>query len=243
MWDNPQQLRQLYGALFGISLVLILYGVVHYAVHLPVFALRTMQLEAAPQRVEASRIEAVARTELRGNFFTVDLEHVRAAFEQLPWVRKVSVRRQFPWRLEVSMEEQVALAQWNGKELVNTYGEVFAAEIGESEKALPKFFGQRENSAEVTRMYAEFGKQLAPLKQQVTQISLSPRRAWQLKLDNGMVLELGREQAQERLARFVAVYPYSLGSMQRKINYVDLRYRNGFAAYFPGGAVAVKGKT
>lgn len=240
MWDNPQQLRQLYGALFGISLVLILYGVVHYAVHLPAFSLRTLQLGAAPQRAEASRIEAVARNELRGNFFTVDLEHVRAAFEQLPWVRKVSVRRQFPWGLEVSVEEHVALAHWNGKELVNTYGEVFAADVGENAKALPRFFGQRENSAEVTRMYVEFGKQLAPLKQQITQITLSPRRAWQLRLDNGMLLELGREQAQERLARFVAVYPYSLGAMQRKINYVDLRYRNGFAAYLPEKAAAKK---
>ena len=75
-----------------------------------------------------------------------------------------------------------------------------------------------------------------PLKQQVVQISLSPRRAWQMRLDSGMVLELGREQAQERLARFVSVYPYSLASVQHTVDYVDLRYSNGFAAYLPGAS-------
>ena len=84
-------------------------------------------------------------------------------------------------------------------------------------------------------MYKIFGDQLAPLNQKVVQISLSPRRAWQLRLNNGMVLELGREQAQERLARFVAIYPTSLASLGRTINYVDLRYKNGFAANLPGG--------
>ena len=238
MWDKPHLLRQFSSALFGISFVLVLYGALYYTLHLPVFPLRVLQLSDAPRHVDVVQVEAVMRNELRGNFFTADLESVRVAFEKLPWVRKVSVRRHFPWQLEVSLEEHVALARWNGAELVNTYGEVFAAE---TKQVLPSFIGQRENAAEVARMYGEFGKQLAPLKQEIVQISLSPRRAWQLRLRDGMVLKLGREQSQQRLARFVAVYPYSLAIMQRKVNYVDLRYRNGFSAYLPGGAGAVKG--
>jgi cell division protein FtsQ len=239
MWDKPQALRQLANTLLGISLLLMLFGAVHYAVHLPVFALNAVQLTVAPQRVDAAQIEEIVRNDLRGNFFTVDLEGARQAFEKLAWVRKVSVRRHFPWQLEVELEEQVALAHWNGTELVNTHGEVFAAA---SEQVLPKFVGQADTAAEVTRMYKVFGDQLAPLKQEVMQISLSPRRAWQLRLNNGMVLELGREQAQERLARFVAVYPYSLASMPRTVNYVDLRYSNGFAAYLPGGVASSQAK-
>ncbi len=257
MWDNAQALRQLANTLFGISLVLVLYGALHYVLHLPVFPLRALQLSAVPQRVDAAQIEAVVRNELRGNFFTVDVESTRHAFEKLPWVRKVSVRRHFPWRLEVSLEEHVALAHWNGTELVNTHGEVFAAT---DNQMLPKFIGQPDSAAEVTQMYKVFGAQLAPLHQEIAQISLSPRHAWQLRLNNGMALELGREQAQQRLARFVAVYPYSMAPMQRavlregggeasgqppahpsRVTYVDLRYQNGFAAYLPGGVKAVKG--
>ena len=237
MWDKPQQLRVIYNTLCGISFVLVLYGALHYVLHLPVFPLRALQLSAVPQRVDAAQIEAVVRDELRGNFFTVDLENTRRAFQKLPWVRKVSVRKCFPWRLEVSLEEHVALARWNGTELVNTYGEVFTAETNQ---VLPEFIGQPDSAAEVTQMYKTLDEQLAPLKQEIAQISLSPRHAWQLRLNSGMELELGREQAQQRLARFVEVYPYSMAPMQRTVSYVDLRYQNGFAAYLPGYTVEKK---
>ncbi|HLP98344.1 MAG TPA: cell division protein FtsQ/DivIB [Sideroxyarcus sp.] len=234
MWDNTPLLRGIANALFGLSLVLVLYGAARYVLQLPVFPLRTVELTAAPQRVPVQLLEKVVHEQISGNFFTVDLERTRQSFEQLPWVRKVSVRRKFPWSLEVEVEEHVALASWNGTALVNTHGEVF---VGKTEQLLPVFTGQPDTSAQVTQMYGELSATLAPMQQQITQISLSPRFAWQVKLDGGMVLELGREQMQERLARFVKVYPYSLAALARPANHVDLRYRNGFAAYLPGGNV------
>ena len=237
MWDKPHLLRMVSSTLFGISFVLVLYGALHYVLHLPEFPLRVVQLSAAPNRVDIAQVEAVVRHELRGNFFTVNMESTQHAFEKLPWVRKVSVRRHFPWRLDVSLEEHVALAQWNDTGLVNTHGEVFAME---TDQVLPKFIGQPDTAVEVAQMYRAFGEQLAPLKQEIAQISLSPRHAWQLHLNNGMVLELGHDQSQQRLARFVAVYPYSLAPRQRTVNYVDLRYQNGFAAYLPDYTVGKK---
>ena len=237
MWDKPDTLRQLANTLFGISFMLMLYGALHYVLRLPEFPLRAVQLNATPYRVDVAQVEAVVRNEVRGNFFTVNMESTQHAFEKLPWVRKVSVRRHFPWRLDVSLEEHVALAYWNGAGLVNTHGEVFAMK---TDQVLPKFIGQPDTAVEVVQMYRAFGEQLAPLKQEIVQISLSPRHAWQLRLSNGTVLELGHEQPQQRLARFVAVYPYSLAPRQRAMNYVDLRYQNGFAAYLPDYTVGKK---
>lgn len=234
MWDNTPLLRGIANVLFGASFVLVLYGTVRYVLHLPVFPLRIVELTAVPQRVSPELMEKVVHEQVSGNFFTVDLEATRQAFEKLPWVRKVSVRRKFPWSLEVEVEEQVALARWNGTSLVNTYGEVFSAT---TDQVLPVFIGQPETSPQVTQMYADLNAALQPLHQQIVQISLSPRYAWQVKLDKGMVLELGREEMQERMTRFVKVYPYSLAALARPANHVDLRYRNGFAAYLPGGNV------
>jgi cell division protein FtsQ len=234
MWDNTPLLRGIANLLFGASLVLVLYGSVRYVLRLPVFPLRAVELTAAPQHVPVELLEKVVHEQVSGNFFTVDLERTRQVFEKLPWVRKVSVRRKFPWSLEVDVEEQVALARWNAVSLVNTYGEVFA---GTTDQALPLFVGQPDTSAQMTQMYADLSATLQPLHQQITQITLSPRYAWQVKLDKGMVLELGREQMQDRLSRFVKVYPYSLAELARPTNHVDLRYRNGFAAYLPGGNV------
>jgi cell division protein FtsQ len=227
MWDKTHLLRMTAKLLFGISLVLVAYGVVRFALQLPVFKLRTVQLTYAPQQVDVNQLNQVIKRTVGGSFFTVDLEKTRRSFEQLPWVRKVSVRRHFPWGLEVELEEHVPLARWNGTALVNTYGEVFA---GQSSLPLPEFNGEPDTSGQVAEMYVALGKQLGAVQRSIREISLSPRFAWQLKLDNGMQLALGRELVAQRMARFVAVYPYSLATISKKYNYVDLRYRNGFAA-------------
>lgn len=227
MWDKPHVLRMGTFVLIGISAVLLVYSLLHYAMQLPVFRLRAVQLTHTPQQVDLKQLNQVVKRTVEGSFFTVDLELTRRAFEQLPWVRKVNVRRHFPWSLEVTLEEHVPMARWNDVALVNTYGEVFA---GQSKQVLPVFNGEPEMSAQVAEMYVAMSKQLDVLQRKIVQVNLSTRFAWQLKLDNGMQIELGREQMQQRLSRFVAVYPYSLATLARKVSFVDLRYRNGFAA-------------
>lgn len=234
MWDNAPLLRGVANALFGISLVLVSYGAVRYVLHLPAFPLQAVELVAVPERVSVEQLQQVVREQVSGNFFTVDLERTRQSFERLPWVRKVSVRRKFPWSLQVEVEEHVALARWNGAALVNTHGEVFLAS---TDQALPAFVGQPDTSQQVAQIYGELNETLQAMQQQIAQISLSPRFAWQIKLENGMVLELGREEMRTRLERFVKVYPYSLQSSAQFVRHVDLRYRNGFAAYQPGSEV------
>ena len=240
MWDNAPLLRTIANLLFGLSLLLVLAGVARYVLQLEIFPLNTVQLSEAPINIPHELIERVVREQIRGNFFTVDLNRTRTAFEHLPWVRKVSVRRKFPWSLEVQLEEHKAMARWNGNSLVNTFGEVFAEKTNE---ALPAFFGQPNTSAQIASMYDEFNKELQPMKQEVSQISLTPRYAWQIRLNNGMVLELGREQMQQRLERFVNVYPYSLSTLSHTVTHIDLRYKNGFAAYLPNGADALDKRT
>ena len=227
MWDNAPLLRSIANALFVFSVCAVLYGAAYYATHLPgLFPLHSVRLSAAPQRVDAAEVLQVVRNEVHGNFFTVDIERLRQSLEKLPWVRNVSIRREFPQRLAVRLEEHQALARWNNNALVNRQGEIFAANI---EQALPRFTGQDGAAADVAQHYAQFSQQVAALDLQVAQLALSPRHAWQLRLSNGMVLELGREDMQQRLARFVEVYPYSLAAIQSKVKFVDLRYRNGFA--------------
>ncbi|MBI5430244.1 MAG: cell division protein FtsQ/DivIB [Nitrosomonadales bacterium] len=227
MWDNAGLLRNIANAFFALSVLMMLYGAIHYAVHLPNFLpLRSVRLDADPQRVAAADILRAVHSEVRGNLFTVDIERVRQSLETLPWVRSVSIRREFPNRLAVQLEEHQALAHWSSGMLVNRQGEVFSAS---TDQLLPEFTGPEGSSSEVAAYYGQFSRQLAKVDLQMAQIILSQRHAWKLRLSNGVVLELGREDMQQRLARFVEVYPYSLAAELGSLKYVDLRYRNGFA--------------
>lgn len=167
------------------------------------------------------------------------LANVREAARKLPWVRDASARRVFPDGMEVRVEAYEAMARWNDGFLVSPAGEVFA---GGSTAKLPKFIGPEGSSAEMAREYAGIAKALAPLGTPVAELRLSPRGAWQVGLESGLVLELGRGDVVARLDRFAAAWPQLAPGAPR---YADLRYPNGFALKRPAEAPSPKtpGKT
>jgi cell division protein FtsQ len=231
MWDDAARLNTTANLLFAIAAAAALYCATHYVVHLPIFPLREIQVTGEAAHLTQEQVQAVIARELRGNFFTIDLAQARAGFEKLPWVRKVNVRRHWPDRLEIVMEEHRPLARWGSTALVNAQGEVFEAAIN---SVLPVFIGPDEMAAEVVGRYAEFEQMVAPMQRKITQIRVSPRRAWQLKLDDGMVIELGRDNLDTRLAGFVNAYARAVVQLPQAPLHVDLRYSNGFAVRSPG---------
>lgn len=224
MWDNPRQLNMLAGFLVGLVVLALALVGLQLAMRSPLWPVREVAIQVELRHTMRSEIEAALVHRVSGNFFSVDVDGVRAALERLPWVRRAAVRRVWPDRLEATLEEHVVLARWGDSALVNTYGERF---LGGSKDALPRFSGPRGSESEVTRRYARFNEIVAPLGTRIDEVTLTPRLAWQLKLGNGVRLALGRDAdaAEERLERFVQ----SAAKGVTRYDYVDLRYPNGFA--------------
>jgi cell division protein FtsQ len=217
-------------ALYAIAALLVLVAAAAHVARLPEFSLREVRIGGELKYVTREQIEDVVRREIRGGFFNVNLAAVQAAFGHLPWVRGVDVRRQWPARLDVVLEEHAPIARWGATGLVNTYGEVFrAAYDGE----LPVFVGPEGAAREIAIQYRYFQRSLGTIGQTPVQVQVNPRRAWELKLQSGITLELGRENIEARLARFVTLHDRTIGRLGRRIDYVDLRYANGFAVRVP----------
>jgi cell division protein FtsQ len=247
MWDNPRLLNMAAGFLVGLAMLVFAAAGWQLVVRSERWPLREVEVQGALAHTTRAEIEAALAGRVGGNFFGVRLGEVRQAIEALPWVRRVGVRRVWPDRLEVTIEEHVALARWGqvaGEPgdggLVNIYGERFPARTDER---LPLFSGPRGSEGEVTRAYARFSQALAPLGAHPDQVLLTARYAWQLRLDNGLHLMLGRDAAaaQERLERFVGVLAASQGKVATRIEYVDLRYPNGFALRVPASLPKARG--
>lgn len=231
MWDKPAALNFIADLLFVAVLLAVLYAGVFHAVRQPVFSITQVSVATPVVHVTRQQVEDIVRREVGGTLFTLNLDAVRGAFEKLPWVRSATVRRQWPGGLEVALTEHVPLARWGRDALVNVQGEVFAAAF---DGALPVFNGPPGAAKEMAIQYDHFRRNLEDIGRIPGEINLSPRRAWQLKLDDGTTLDLGREQVEQRLRRFVAVYPRTIARMTRPVDRVDLRYANGFAARVPG---------
>lgn len=222
------------GILAGLAALAACLGLAYWLMLPERFPVNKIEIRGALKKTSVAEIDA-ALPRVSGNaavnFFVADLAELRREVERLPWVRRVEVRRVWPDRLEVTLEEHVALARWGGGDessaLVNTHGERFVARTRE---ALPLFIGPGGSVAEVTRRYRRFAEIVAPLGTGVERIVLTPRQAWQLRLDNGQHLMLGRDAdaAEARLRRFVEFHAKS-----RSHEYVDLRYPNGFAVRMP----------
>ena len=224
MWDNPRQLNLLAGFLVGVSLLACTLVGLQAALRSSLWPVREVTIQGELRHTLRVEIEAALYQRVSGNFFSVDVDGVRAALERLPWVRRAAVRRVWPDRLEATLEEHVALARWGERALVNTFGERFP---GGSKARLPQFSGPRGSEGEVARRYARFSQIVAPLGTSVDEVILTPRLAWQLRLGNGVRLALGRDAdaAEARLERFVQ----SAAKGVARYDYVDLRYPNGFA--------------
>ncbi len=232
MWDNHRMLHILANGLFTLAALVAAFAIGPSVVNLPIFALKEVSVDGFSsidgefRHVTRKQINSLIRSEVAGSFFTVDLDTISNAFEKLPWVRVANVRRHWPQSLEVTLEEHIALARWGNFALVNTYGEVFNAV---TDKRLPAFTGPEESSQEVARQYAVFRKILQPLQQNITQVDFSPRRAWRIHTENGIVLELGREQVEARLGLYVSAHDHVISQFKKQFTYVDLRYPNGFS--------------
>ena len=230
MWDRPEVLNRAANVLYGTAAVMLAGVFLWLAVHMPVFALRHVDVTGHTRHVTPAQVEAIVQKGAKGTFFTVDLKALRLSFEKLPWVREVRLRRHWPDRLEVTITEHVPLARWGSAALVNTQGEIFQAAY---DGKLPVFTGPAGTSKEVAIQYEFFHRSLAPIGAKPVHVQLTPRRAWQVKLDNGPTLELGRHDIEARLAQFVAVHARTVGTLNRRIDYIDLRYPNGFAVRIP----------
>jgi len=241
MWNKPHLLNAIADLLILAAAAALLAAGAVWLVRVPSLPVRQVVFVEELAHTRRQEIEQVLPATLRGNFFSVNLETVRATLEKLSWIRKVEVRRIWPGRLEISVEEHRPAARWGETrgELVNSHGEVFSALLADEELAgLPLLFGPPGTAPEVLKRYGELVGSFRQINEKPVQVILSPRLAWQLKLDNGMLVNMGREQPKApvgvRLQRFIDIYPETVGKRAVRPVVVDLRYPNGFAMRMAG---------
>ena len=230
-----------------IGVVALVAVAILWAAHRPVFAVRSIKIDGDMAHNSVLTIRANAAPKLAGNFFTMDLAAGRRAFESVPWVRQAMVRRVWPNRLSVQLEEHRAAALWlpagsgdeNSDKLVNSYGEVFEANVGDVEdEALPTLSGPDGSSARMLALYGTLQREFAPMEARIETLELSGRGSWRVELDTGAEVELGRGSDEEVIARtrrFVGTLPEVRGRYeQHPLLYADLRHNDGYAVRLKG---------
>jgi cell division protein FtsQ len=216
----------------------------------PVFAVKAIRVEGDMAHNSVLTIRANTAPKLAGNFFTLDLSVARQAFEAVPWVRQAIVRRVWPNRLAVQLEEHRAAALWvnaasgdaTPDKLVNSFGEVFEANLGDVEDdALPTLRGPDGSSARLLTLFGRLTPVFATLDARIDGLTMSGRGSLHAELDSGAEVELGRGSDDEIVARtqtFVSTLPRVTGLYQRPLQSADLRHNDGYAVRLKGVSTA-----
>jgi cell division protein FtsQ len=238
--------------LAAIGAVALAALAVMWVAHRPMFAVQGIKVEGDLAHNSVLTIRANAAPKLAGNFFTMDLDAGRRAFESVPWVRQAVVRRVWPNRLRVLLEEHRAVALWidsaradeAADKLVNSFGEVFEANLGDVEDdALPTLRGPEGASARMLALLAGLQPEIAKMDARIETLELSGRGSWRVELDSGAEVELGRGSDDEVIARtraFVSTLPdVKRLYQQHPLLSADLRHNDGYAVRLKGISTSV----
>ena len=191
--------------------------------------MRTVKVEGEFMYLDREQLQAVISPLVEGGFFTVDVGSVQKAANDLPWVYRASVHRIWPDSLRIVVEEQQPAARWGEHELLNEHGEIFRPESRGGVPGLALLHGPEGREKYVIDRYLDMSDALATVGLGIAALVQDERRAWHIQLTNQVQIELGRTDPDRRLQRFVRVYPAVLSSGVAGLEYVDLRYSNGFA--------------
>jgi cell division protein FtsQ len=230
--------------LFGALVLMLLGAGLAYVQQLPVFAIRGVTVVGDVSHYNAISLRANVMPRMKGTFFTLDLHATRRIFETMPWVRRAVVKRDFPNRLKVQLEEHQPVAYWGAEgdsRLVNNFGEVFEANLGELERDdLPRLNGPEGQSAQVLATYHTLQPLFAPMDLVLAQLELTPRGGWRAQLDAGTTLELGSGSTDALVARterFLKTVTQATARYNRGVEQlasVDLRHTDGYAIRLNG---------
>lgn len=254
---HPVDVRLMNLATGALVLAFVVLGAVtaaRWASRLSLFDLQGIAVTGDVTHNNALTLRANVAPRLSGTFFSVDLAKVRAAFESVPWVRHAVVRREFPNRLWVALQEHQAVGYWGDEgelRLINSFGEVFEANAGELDQdSLPRLNGPEGQGTEVLGMYRTLLPQFEKMGLPVDALVLSRRGSWSVRLDGGAVIELGRgtqDEVNERTQRFLKTLTQVVSKYGRQANSIesaDLRHDNGYAIRMRGVStqIAASGK-
>jgi len=193
------------------------------------FAVRNLSFEGEFQQVDQKALTAAVMDSVRGNFFLLDLDAIRERAHSVPWVHDVTVRRTWPDGIHIRFSEQLLVAHWGKNNWVNMQGEQVNLQGREGPAGLPQLVGPEGLQARVLDHYRQLNEILAPARLQVAALTLTDRHSWNIVLNNGLVLILGREEPEPKVERFARIYPRALSAQAAQVKRIDLRYTNGFS--------------
>jgi len=174
-------------ALVGVSLQALALFVRSEARLLPV---RSIAIDGEVHRHSLAVLQETVAEQLDGGILLVDLAAIKGAVEALPWIASVSLRRDWPDRLQLRVVEHRPVARWGDDGLVTAIGTVFRPDPATIPRGLPRLRGEDRDAAAVVKRYFGWRDRLAELGLRIRILERHAWGAWRMELAQGTAAEV-----------------------------------------------------
>lgn len=189
----------------------------------------TVGIDGELKYIDRQQVIEVIRPHLLAGFVRVDLQEIQQELQNIPWVKEVSLRRQWPDRLEVRVTEQQPIAYWGDDGFLSQSGEIFRPQNMVELAQLPRLYAADEQAAAVIEHYRLLADLLREQGLQLNQLELDQQLSWQATINQRIRLVLGKDRVMKKMQRFLTVYRQQLQQRMEQIDTIDMRYSNGVA--------------
>ena len=237
--QHNQQTRVNYRRWFRL-LVLIVIVVAGWQLsdHVPevIMPIDNVQIEGRFEHLSQQDIKHKLEQKLSGDYFTADITALRNTLLAIPWVQEASIRRQWPSTIQIRVVEKQPVAYWSDDSLLSDRGELFKPASINRNMQMPVIMGPDGLHHKVWRFLVTLHTELSGLGLDIQMLVLDERRSWSMLLSNGVEVQLGRNDTEKRVQRFINVFSMQNAPNIDDIEYIDLRYPNGFAMRAKSGS-------
>jgi cell division protein FtsQ len=184
---------------------------------------------------ETSELLVLETLDLSGSLLAFDVEAAQRRVEALPWVANASVRKFYPDRLQVEIDERTPFALWqHGGEvtLIDGGGTEIVALDDQRFARLPLVVGGGANVT-AADLLADLFTQPAIAAQMRAAVLVGGRR-WNILLDNGVTVKLPQHGVTPALA-LLARLDAEAALLARDVIAVDLRLADRVTVELPEG--------
>lgn len=214
-----------------LSLALVLSLFVLVAVWIffsPARVLTEAQLNGELERVSSETVQKIVQPYIGESFWRVDLEKLHADLLRLEWVYKAEVKRRWPNKVIMTIEEQKPVARWGEDGLLNQSGDIFYPHDIAPFKDWVALEGNPLQSRQLLHDLVTFQATFKSLNWTIDALKQQPDGSWSIHFLSGVTVLLDSEDWQAKLSRFTRALPKTKQALRKFAQVFDLRYSNGF---------------
>lgn len=225
IFDNVKFLNRLSYLIGTLAIFILIFSCFDYIVE-NCFRIDKVVIEGDFKNIAPEQLSILAKNQLHGTLFTLDVDSLQKKFKRIPWVKQVIISRKFPDLVNITIVEYIALGKFGEDSILSVDGKVFHGV--DNNPNLPSFYADDTQTELLINNY----NLLLPIFNQhnifLKKMSLINGDILKLYLSNNLQVTICGNEFSRKFTLLNRFWD-KLYQIKPSLSYVNMCYKNGIA--------------